>query len=148
MPNQEDQIKKSEPWSIKTRNRSVESKTFQEANKGTNMSGTRNKGTASKTATKEGAIVDVITRNKSSQNDRPFGGEKVNLSQKAGKGNNRGDGGKTMDTFSVTSQAKIKRNPTISRKEMSQDEGLVSKGKSSQKTYPKRGANASGANSG
>jgi hypothetical protein len=142
------QIKVSEPWTLKTRNQGESTKTWIEENQGSNRPGTKNPGRASKSQVQEGAIVDVISRNKSDK-DGVFGTEKSNLSQKAGRGRNPGDGGRTMDSFSQSTNIKLNRNATIASKEKVADaSGQVSKGRTDQRSYPKKGSNAKGRNAG
>lgn len=149
MPKTNDQIKVSEPWSLKSRNSSTTTKTFRPENEGSNRPGNKNPGRASKESVAEGAIVDVVTRNRSNAGDKPFDTAKENLSQKVGRGRNPGEGGRVMGSFSQKPNTRMSRNASSARKEEVADAGgQVSKGRTSQRAYPKRGANASGRNSG
>lgn len=152
MPVTNGEIKVSEPWTPKTRNRGVRQEPTIAASQ--KVASSRNPSKASKTAPQEGAIVDVITRNKSVSGDKPWTAEGVSLSQKAEpKRRNRESGGKTMDTFSQKPNHGLSRNPSKPVKVMEGKTPKVSSGKTVAKqpryasagnSKARRGANANG----
>jgi hypothetical protein len=141
------QIKVSEPWSPRTRNQSAKLNPISE-NQGTNRPGAQNPSKASKERVAEGAIVDVVTRNRSTVGDRPFDNDGMNLAQKAGRGRNPSEGGKTMGSFSQKPNTGMNRNTSDGgSKESTDARGQVKSPRTDTRSYPKRGANARGRNS-
>lgn len=148
MPTNQEQIKTNTPWKLKKGQEGTVRKTFIETNPGNNSVEAENQSRAVKEWTPDGTIVDVKTRNKSSVNERPAFGDKVNLSQKAGRGRNPASGGKTMGEFSQKKNHTLSRNAATASRTMDGLKAKISSGSTSVRKYPAKGANARGRNAG
>lgn len=149
MPVSNGQVKVSEPWTIKTRNRGKRSEPAQAAPQNSLSSRNKGAGTSAKSEAPERPIVDVVKRNKSTVGDRPFDNVGTSVAQKAEpKRRNRESGGREMDTFSQKPNQSLRRNGSTPSKEMGSHTPDVASGKTKVRKYPAKGANATGANAG
>ena len=149
MPVLNGEIKVSEPWSIRTRNKGKRSEPAQAAPQNTLSTRNKGAGVSAKKAPPERPIVDVVTRNRSVVGDRPFDDVGQNLSQKAEpKRRSRGSGGKTMDSFSQKPNQSMSRNSSVPSKTMGSQTPHIGSGVTKVRKYPAKGANAKGDNAG
>ena len=147
MPVTNGEIKVSESWSLKTRNKGRRAEPSTQAPQNTLR--TRNSGSSPKSSVAEGPIVDAINRNKSVSSDKPFTTDGVSLSQKAEpKRRNSESGGRTMDSFSQNPNTNMNRNGGGASKEMGSQKPTIKTSRASVRKYPVKGANARGANAG
>lgn len=141
MPVTNGEVKVSEPWSPKSRNKGQKQEPTQAAPQ--NRQTSKNPSKTVKAWTPDGATVSVLSRNKSVSSDKPWDTDGVSLSQKAApKRRSRGSGGKTMDTFSQNPNGSVSRNPSTPVKVMEGKSNDVSTKRASKRSYGARGANA------